>query len=282
VRGDVSSPGGYGVLGYISSSTATGAAVRGDTSSANAKGVLGVNTNSVGGYAVMGDASASGIGVYGRSEAGAGISGISVNGDVGVGGGGPLRGVYGTSPAYGIYGASGGGGTAVYASGNLTASGFKQFRIDHPRDPEHAYLVHYATESPSPQNFYVGNVVTDDKGYAWVDLPEYFEDINTNVKYQLTVVSGGRDFVQAMVSREVEGNRFQVRTSAPRTKVSWRVDADRNDLYARRHRPTDVLQKGPREVGTYANPDVYGFGPDRGIFKDKPLSQWGGNVTGRP
>lgn len=91
--------------------------------------------------------------------------------------------------------------------------------IGHPHDPEHKYLLHYSSESPFPQNFYSGNVLTDASGYAWVELPDYFEAINTNFKYQLTVV--GKSFARAAVWGEISNNRFRIRTDAPNFKVSW-------------------------------------------------------------
>ncbi len=159
-------------------------------------------------------------------------------------------------------------GYGIFAFGNSGATGTKSFRIDHPFDPENKYLLHYASESPMPQNFYVGNVITDAKGYAWVDLPDYFSEINTNFKYQLTVVdgpnSGEDDFVQVKVRQEIKEGRFQIRTSTANTKVSWRVDADRNDVYVRNFKPKDVVEKQGRERGTYQHPELYGMPKERG------------------
>lgn len=147
----------------------------------------------------------------------------------------------------------------VYAVGDFGASGVKTFRIDHPTDPLNKYLLHYSTESPFPQNFYVGNVVTDAGGRAWVDLPDYFADINTNFKYQLTVIDSSDDFIVAKVSREIEGNRFQIRTSKGNVRVSWRVDADRDDLRIKASRPSDVREKSESERGELQHPEFYGM-----------------------
>jgi hypothetical protein len=118
-----------------------------------------------------------------------------------------------------------------------------------------------------PQNFYVGNVVTDSKGYAWVELPDYFEEINTNFKYQLTVVDGVNtdDFVMAKIALKIKEGRFLIRTNAPNIEVSWRVDADRNDLYVRNKRPKDVVEKQGIEKGTYQHPELYGMPKERGV-----------------
>lgn len=186
------------------------------------------------------------------------------------------RGVFGlnltTDPfhtPYGVYGQASATtlGYGVYANGDMGASGVKSFRIDHPFDPENKYLLHYSSESPFPQNFYNGNVVTDAQGYAWVELPEYFSAINTNFKYQLTVVEDDESptFVHAKIGRKIAGNRFLIMTSAPNVEVSWRIEADRNDHRIKFNRPTDSRQKGEGERGTYQHPEYFGLGPERGI-----------------
>ena len=58
------------------------------------------------------------------------------------------------------------------------------------------------------------------------------------------------DFVQAKVTREIEDNRFTIRTSAPKVKVSWMVTGVRRDAYVRDN-PLAVEQVKPQaERGT--------------------------------
>src|SRR5439155_12595336 len=133
------------------------------------------------GYATAGSGATYGVWGQSDSTSGRGVLGYASNG---------------SGVPYGVLGQAGLNGWAVYALGDFAASGTKSFRIDHPFDPENKYLLHYATESPSPQNFYSGNIVTDANGYAWVELPDYFAKINTNYKYQLTVI--GKTFAQAI------------------------------------------------------------------------------------
>jgi hypothetical protein len=172
----------------------------------------------------------------------------------------------GGNESYGVLGYDAvGNGYGVFSSGNFVALGNKSFQIDHPLDPENQYLLHYCTESPKPQNSYSGTVVTDDGGRAWVQLPDYFDSINTNVKYQLTVVDNleSLQFVQAKIGREVENNRFLIMTSEPHTKVSWRVEADRNDRWVQVHgAPTEKVK--PKSLkGTYLRPELYGLPENR-------------------
>lgn len=260
-----------GVYAIANSSSSSG--VLGISNGSSGRGVFGVanggGTSFGGDFQAYGsDTDTSGVrglaysvsgityGVWGQSQSSTGYGTIGIaNSSTGV-----TYGLYGrtTSPA----------GFAVFAQGNSSATGTKAFRIDHPFDPENKYLLHYSSESPTPQNFYVGNVMTDANGRAWVELPDYFSEINKNFKYQLTVIS--EDFVQAVVSKKAEGNRFQIRTSAPNTEVSWRVDADRNDLYVRNRPPKDVIAKEGPEKGTYQHPEFYGLGAERGLLYHAP------------
>jgi hypothetical protein len=59
------------------------------------------------------------------------------------------------------------------------------FKIDHRLDPENKYLVHSFAESPDMKNIYDGVVVTDGRGAAIVTLPDWFESLNRDFRYQL-------------------------------------------------------------------------------------------------
>jgi hypothetical protein len=140
--------------------------------------------------------------------------------------------------------------------GNLDVGGSKDFRIDHPLDPENKYLKHAAIESSEVLNQYSGNVVTDGNGSATIQLPEWFGVENIDFRYQLTVV-GGR-FAQAIISKEIENNQFTISTNAPSVKVSWQVTAKRNDAYMRAH-PFQVEEDKPEgKRGFYNHPELFG------------------------
>lgn len=158
-------------------------------------------------------------------------------------------------------------GFGVFSFGMLGASGAKPFRIDHPLDPENKYLLHYSSESPTPQNFYSGNVKTGRDGKAWVELPEYFAEINTDFKYQLTVIDDAESlsFVMAKIGRKISNNRFLIMTSQPNVEVSWRVEATRNDLWMRRYGTRIEVDKSADERGLYQHPELYRQGPEKGI-----------------
>jgi len=199
------------------------------------RGVAGVN----------GEARASGpnnyqAGVLGYST-GAGGAGVS-----GVGDGNSLCGVLATSPGpgYGILaGSQGGQGIAgkfegsVQVTGTLIKSG-GGFRIDHPLDPENRYLQHSFVESPDMMNVYCGTTVLDDRGEAEVTLPDWFEALNRDFRYQLTCIG---QFAPVFISREIIQNKFVIAGGTPGLKVCWQVIGVRRDTYAQQHRlPVEI------------------------------------------
>jgi hypothetical protein len=129
------------------------------------------------------------------------------------------------------------------------------FKIDHPLDPANKYLYHSFVESPDMMNIYNGNVVTDANGDAVVPLPEWFETLNRDFRYQLTVIG---QFAQAMVTTEVANHEFGIKTDKPGVKVSWQVTGIRQDPWANAHRIPVEEEKDARERGYYLRPELYG------------------------
>ena len=144
----------------------------------------------------------------------------------------------------------------MHVSGDLSASGSKPFRIDHPLDPENKYLYHYALESPQVLNMYRGNVVLDASGEAWVELPDYFHAINKDFHYQLTCVGG---FAPVHIAQEIENNRFKIAGGTPGLKVSWTVTGVRSDPYLERYGAPVEKLKPEDEQGRYLHPELYGM-----------------------
>lgn len=149
----------------------------------------------------------------------------------------------------------------VFSGGNLGASGTKSFVIDHPLDPANKMLKHYSTEAPKPLNSYRGTVTNDGNGYATVQMPDYYEEINIDPTYQLTII-GGEGFALAKIERKLVGNTFVIRTSEPNIEVCWRVEARRNDRFVRAYGAPIEVEK-PRELrGRYLGPELYGLGQE--------------------
>jgi trimeric autotransporter adhesin len=76
-------------------------------------------------------------------------------------------------------------------------------------------------------NIYNGNVVTDGSGTAIVTMPSYFESLNRDFRYQLTIM--GHEFAQALVDSEIANGSFTIKTDKPNIKVSWQVTGVRQD-----------------------------------------------------
>ena len=174
-------------------------------------------------------------GVRGESPTGAGVVGISDSGYAGLFDGD----VYVDGGVRGGVIVNG----SVNMSGNLTVGGAKWFRIDDPLDPKHKYLVHAAIESNQVLNTYSGNITTDQDGIATVRLPAYFDRINTDLRYQLTVIG---KFAQAIIAKKEAANRFVILTDKPRVEVSWRSPhAETTHICAPTHSTTSRTRPKP-------------------------------------
>src|SRR5262249_41487081 len=90
----------------------------------------------------------------------------------------------------------GGESTSIFATN-------KHFVIDHPCDPANRYLFHCSVESPERMNVYSGNITTNHNGKATVILPDYFEALNGDYRYQLTVIG---QLAHAVVESEITNN----------------------------------------------------------------------------
>jgi trimeric autotransporter adhesin len=150
----------------------------------------------------------------------------------------------------------------VNTTGHYLVNGSAELEIDHPLDPANKYLVHASVESSEMMNIYTGNVTTDSEGHATVQLPEWFQVLNTDFRYQLTVIG---QFAQAIVAHEIENNRFEIGTSAPNVKVSWQVTGVRQDAYAKAHPLVVEQEKQVRLRGFYTHPELYGAPPEKQI-----------------
>lgn len=267
---------GAGVYGYVSGGTPLG-----DAGIAPISGVRG-RSDAIGGLGVFGeDNAATGMsyGMYGQSNS---ASGTGVYGEA-FATSGTTYGVYGRSgsPAgYGVFGRKPAGGYAVYASGDLGASGVKSFRIDHPDDPANKYLLHYCAESPDVINFYSGNATLDAAGEAVVALPHYFAKLNKDPRYVLTAVGAPMPMLHvaekisaaalatgadAAAAETAPVCRFRIAGGAPNGEVSWEVKVVRNDPWVRRYGAPVESEKEERGRGTYQHPELYGQPPEMGM-----------------
>jgi hypothetical protein len=173
----------------------------------------------------------------------------------------------GTGP--GIYAFSG-LGYAGYFDGDINVTGTvdkaaSKYKIDHPLNPENRYLSHSTVSSPDMMNIYNGNVLLDKNGEATVVLPDYFEVLNKDFRYQLTAI--GMPAPNLYIAEEIIGNSFRIAGGEPGMKVSWQVTGIRSDAYANAHRTEVIADKSSVERGYYLHPESHGLSPEMGIIK---------------
>lgn len=272
---------GVGVRGHATAATGTNFGGRFSTNSTSGLGVAGYATATSGSpAAIYGECQApsgSAVRAFNLAQSSSGFLGNGIYGAHGVSNAAAGMGVRGesrtTTSGVGVYGlTTNPAGFGVYSLGRFGASGTKQFQIDHPTDPANKYLNHYCTESPEVLNAYRGTVTLDVSGSAQVLLPPYFARINKDPSYTLTAVGApmpmlhvAREIADAALiagasaapTDEVPECSFWIAGGAPGGKVSWRVEAVRNDRWVRTYGAPVEIEKPAHEKGLYQNPELY-------------------------
>jgi hypothetical protein len=249
---------GRGVSGFVSSASGDTNGVYGESASTEGQGVYGRATAASGfAYGLYGEsASTSGRGVYGLATA---TSGSAIG----------VYGVTGSSSGYAGYFVG-----SVGVLGNLTKSS-GSFKIDHPLDPANQYLYHSFVESPDMKNIYDGVAVLDARGEAMVTLPDWFEALNRDFRYQLTPI--GAAMPGLYIAQEVRDNAFRIAGGAPGMKVSWQVTGIRQDAYANAHRIPVEEPKPADEQGLYLHPLELGQPAELGLGYEENFGRQGGS-----
>ncbi len=211
----------------------------------NTSGNVGIGTT--GPQARLHANTTNGIAVYGFSNNSVGVSGAS-DSDVGVVG-------YSAKSWAAIFWGK------VYVSGLLSKGG-GGFKIDHPLEPRDKYLSHSFVESPDMKNIYDGVAVLDANGEAVIELPNWFEALNTDFRYQLTCIGG---YAPVYIAQEIEGNRFKIAGGNSGMKVSWQVTGIRQDAWANDYRIPVEEEKPDEERGYYLHPVSHGESEERSI-----------------
>jgi hypothetical protein len=150
------------------------------------------------------------------------------------------------------------------------SKGSGTFKIDHPLDPANKYLYHSFVESPDMKNVYDGVAVFNSGGEAVVELPQWFEALNSDFRYQLTCIGG---FAPVYIAAEIDNNSFKIAGGQPGMKISWQVTGIRRDAYARDHRTPVEEAKPQDEQGYYLYPEGFGQPAQRGVSWARRLAQ---------
>jgi hypothetical protein len=211
-------------------------------------GAVSVVASSVGAKAVSAqatDTSAQNYAVYGVAN---GSEGVGVYGQANLG-----------ATAAGVWGVSSTGLAGLF-SGDVSISGTldaatKNFKIDDPLDPANKFLLHASVESSDMKTIYDGTVTLDAHGEAEVSLPDWFEALNGNFRYQLTCVGG---YAPVYIAQRIQNGTFRIAGGTEGLEVDWQVTGIRHDPYAQAHPLRVVVDKNPKQRGYYLRPELYG------------------------
>jgi hypothetical protein len=251
--------GAMGIEGQATECCGWGGYFLGFTASTGSGGNGGDAIHAIGGNGDLSANSIGGTGVagYGGDGVGSdGVGGFFVGGSYSTGGTG-MTAFAGSSGVAGYFYGD------VGVSGNLGVAGQKNFKIDHPLDPANKYLVHSSVESSEMMNIYTGNVTVDGQGEATVPLPDWFEALNTDFRYQLTAIGGPGPGLY--IAEKAANNQFKIAGGTPGSEVSWQVTGVRHDAYAKTHPLVVEEEKEERLRGFYIRPELYGAPPQKQI-----------------
>lgn len=278
--------GGAGVFG----ANDTGVGVRGESKETynpaiqgihkgqGGAGVQGEAENFVGVIGVAGPSTLRGVGVYGqalRPSEHYPSRAVGVWGDSKIG-----IGVFGSTGH--LYG---GWFEGILHVDNYVETGGGGFKIDHPLDPARKYLSHSFVESSEMKNLYDGVAVLNSKGAAVIKLPNWFEPLNQDFRYQLTPL--GAPAPDLHIAEEIRDKRFKIAGGKPGMKVSWQVTGVRRDAFAKKYRMPVEETKPKADQGYYAHPEAHGQPREKGILSprsaaDKKLQKDLMETTRRP
>jgi len=83
-------------------------------------------------------------------------------------------------------------------------------------------------------------------------LPDYFEALNRDFRYQLTAI--GAPGPNLYIAEKIRNNRFQIAGGKPGGEVSWQVTGIRHDAFANAHRIIPEVEKAGDQRGKYLHP----------------------------
>jgi hypothetical protein len=129
-------------------------------------------------------------------------------------------------------------------------------------------------------NIYNGNVKLDENGEAVVQMPDWFDALNMEFRYQLTCIGG---YANVYISKEIENNQFKISGGTAGLKVSWQVTGIREDAYAKENRIRVEENKAGDEAGKYLHPEAFGLPKEMGIgyYENKNLVETNINLKNK-
>ena len=119
-----------------------------------------------------------------------------------------------------------GGASGLQISSGSTWQNVKSFVIDHPKETS-KYLVHGCMEGPEAGIYYRGIGEITNNESTQIELPDYVENIATNMTIQITAIYENR-CMKMYNSTDIDNNVFHV--YGPNGKFYWIVYGSRQDI----------------------------------------------------
>ena len=85
------------------------------------------------------------------------------------------------------------------------------------------------------------------------------------VLHAQTPIVIGQTFAQAIISREMQAGRFEIRTDEPGIRVSWQVTGIRQDAWANENRIVIEEDKRAEQRGLYLHPTAFSLSREQGV-----------------
>ena len=117
------------------------------------------------------------------------------------------------------------------------------------------------------KNIYDGVAVLDANGEAEITLPDWFEALNKDFRYQLTAI--GASSPGLYIAQKITNNKFKIAGGVPGAEVSWQVTGIRKDPFANANRIPVEVEKSKEDKGLYLYPEVYKQPESKGIDYNK-------------
>lgn len=132
--------------------------------------------------------------------------------------------------------------STVNVRGTLS-KGSGSFVIDHPQDPANKILAHSFVESPDVKNIYDGIAKLDGNGEAVIKLPDYYDALNKDSRYQFFALDEAMPGLY--IKEEEKDNQFTIAGGIPGGKISWQITGIRHDAYILANPMRVEIPKGP-------------------------------------
>ncbi len=135
--------------------------------------------------------------------------------------------------------------STVNINGALS-KGSGSFIIDHPLDPANKILAHSFVESPDVKNIYDGIAKLDDGGEVVITLPDYYDALNKDSRYQFFALDEAMP--NLYIKKEEKDNTFTIAGGTPGGKISWQITGIRHDKYILDNPIVVEVPKGPNQL----------------------------------